>query len=275
MHHIITEIKNDSLASRLFLEIGDDYIACCAITEGNSIAAFQLYSHDSGESFHDTLRGLKENLPLADTDISVNVVWQNAYATCIPKDLVVECTEPAAIQRILNAPPSSVLFTASVQNATLFYFVEEDKIDAFKKIFPKINITHKYATTIHRAENYLPAAKNASVVYAVFFNGKMTLTIFAGKVLQLVNTYAFAAEADVVYHLLNAAKQLHFDWKDTLLVVSGSIDGDSALYRQIYNFIPHIEADVLEEYALDTKQLKEYPLHYFSPYFSNIIYFKK
>lgn len=274
MHHKIPEIKNDSLASGLFLEIGDDYIASCAVAEDHSIAAFQLYACDPGECFHDALRGLKENLPQAGADMSVNVVWQNAYATCIPKDFAMEGNEPAALQKILNAPACSVLFTAPVQDATLFYFVEEDKISSFKKIFPQINITHKYATTIHRIENYF-LSKNEHIVYAVFYNEKMMLTVFFGNILQLVNTCDFSVEADVVYHLLNIAKQLHFDWKDTLLVVSGSIDGDSALYRQIYNFIPHIEADVLEEYALQAEQLKEYPAHYFSPYLSNIVYFKK
>ncbi|MCU7693401.1 DUF3822 family protein [Haoranjiania flava] len=271
MHLKIQAIKNQHTPHRLFLEVGDDYVAACTTSSENIIAAFHLYSYKNMDDFAEILYAVKEGFAQANNELPVNVVCQNAYATCIPKEFLQESNDAGFLNKILNVPAGYEMFWSSLNDIEIAYFVDSKKLQTLKKAFPGIKITHKYSTIIHRIVNTIKA--DGKLLYAIFYDHTMVLAAFSNRDLQLINTYSFSGEADVVYHLLNAIKQLGFDINDTRLMLSGSIDGDSALYKQIYNFIPHIEGDTIDENLFSKEQTGAYPLHYFIPYFLNTDYF--
>lgn len=271
MHLKIQAIKNHHTPYRLFLEVGDDYVAACTTSSANIIAAFDLYSYKNMVDFAEILYAVKEGFTEASNELPVNVVCQNAYATCIPKEFLQDSNDAGFLKKMLNVRPGYEMFWSSVNDIEIPYFVDSKKLQTLKKTFPAIKITHKYSTIIHRTVNTVTA--HGKLLYAIFYDHTMILAASDNNALQLINTYSFSAEADVVYYLLNAIKQLGFDINDTRLILSGSIDGDSALYKQIYNFIPHIEADTIDEHLFSKEQTGAYPLHYFIPYFLNTDYF--
>lgn len=78
--------------------------------------------------------------------------------------------------------------------------------------------------------------------------------------LQLVQTYFYTAPLDVVYYLLSICQQYGFSQASTLLVLSGLISEDSAMYKELYQYFSNIQFWRPTQAVLPS----EYSPHFFS-----------
>ena len=179
MHLKIQAIKNHHTPHRLFLEVGDDYIAACTTSSENIIAAFHLYSYKNMDDFAEILYAVKEGFAQANNELPVNVVCQNAYATCIPKEFLQESNDAVFLNKILNVPSGYEMFCSSLNDIDIAYFVDSKKLQTLKKAFPGIKITHKYSTIIHRIVNTIKA--DGKLLYAIFYDHAMILAAFSNR----------------------------------------------------------------------------------------------
>lgn len=80
-----------------------------------------------------------------------------------------------------------------------------------------------------------------------------------GNTLQLCQMYPYQTPLDVTYYLLNIGYQLGMDQQQTQLTLSGLIDQDSNLYKEIYQYFTRVSFD-----QVDGLIESEYPAHYFT-----------
>lgn len=82
--------------------------------------------------------------------------------------------------------------------------------------------------------------------------------------IMLAQTYSFTAPLDVVYYLLSIYQQFDLSKSETYLVLSGLIEEDSALYREMVNYFQNIYFDTASAYTVEAN----FPKHYFTSLFN-------
>lgn len=73
--------------------------------------------------------------------------------------------------------------------------------------------------------------------------GRDTCTIIAGKngQLLLVQSYPWSVAEDILFYLLKTVETFSFSQQTTAVQVSGLVDTDSALYKELYQYFVNIE----------------------------------
>ena len=150
----------------------------------------------------------------------------------------------------------------------LEYFREEDKEEILAQLFvpdkmrscfqescrdSDIKNIYSVPTAIHNAllEKY-PTAKfahsssfqvdknNESVLLCIIYNASVKIIFFKEGQLQIVQYFDYVTPTDVCYHLLNVAERFETAPSSIQLNLSGMIDVDSTLYKEVYKFFLHI-----------------------------------
>ena len=100
----------------------------------------------------------------------------------------------------------------------------------------------------------------------IFYTQKMVVTLIKDGKIQLINSFKYRTPEDVSYILLNICHQ--FEIESISLEISGLIEENSALYKEIYKFFTEIELVKLPEGINYSEEITQYPSHYFSHIFA-------
>ena len=74
----------------------------------------------------------------------------------------------------------------------------------------------------------------------------------------------YTAPDDVLYYLLKCCQQLNFSQQTMKVFLSGLIEKDSALYRELYKYFINLEFESLAREIKLTEALTIHPEHYYS-----------
>lgn len=89
------------------------------------------------------------------------------------------------------------------------------------------------------------------------------LVLNDGK-LKLAKTYSYSSPDDVLYYLLKLVHQLGLSQQEIKLSLSGLIEKDSAIYRELYKYFIDLEFESLSGEVKLSDALKDHPEHYYS-----------
>ena len=89
------------------------------------------------------------------------------------------------------------------------------------------------------------------------------LVLKDGK-LRLIKTFSYSSPEDVLYYLLKACHQFGLSQQTMKLSLSGLIEKDSAIYRELYKYFINVEFDSLTGDVKLNEALTEHPAHYYS-----------
>lgn len=254
-------------AATLHLEAGTEHIALTAFHD-NKVASrnFEFYGFDANDNFENILSQVYAQSAFFKRDYrQVRIIWENARAQYIPAVLYdEEMDDPIYSFTAKNTAAQKRLLQKNDVFAIPFS-ADEDKYNLLRKTFPDAASTHKYYEIIRRS----PASPNDDKLHllVIFYPDHFIITGNKNGKLQFINSVNFSSGTDVVYYLLNAAKQLDTSISETLVTLSGLIDGDSILFQEVYKYIPHIDVDSADNAAFLKENFGEYPSHFFVPFF--------
>ena len=83
---------------------------------------------------------------------------------------------------------------------------------------------------------------------------------------QLINSFNYRTAEDVTYTLLNICQQ--FEVENIDLEISGLLEKNSALYKEIYKYFQTIDLIFLPENKNYNEEITQHPSHYFSHIFA-------
>ena len=105
--------------------------------------------------------------------------------------------------------------------------------------------------------------KQSSIL--IDFNAdEFSVIVFKDELLQLAQTFVYSSPEDVLYYLLKICGQLDLRQQEVKIILSGLIEKDSAIYRELYKYFIHLEFEALPSGIRIAEALNEYPDHYFS-----------
>jgi hypothetical protein len=85
-----------------------------------------------------------------------------------------------------------------------------------------------------------------------------------GNKLLLAQTYCYTTPEDVLYYLLKACTQFGLSQHDADLCISGLIEKDSKLFRELHHYFVHA-AFREPTWSVEGMEGNEYPAHFFTP----------
>jgi hypothetical protein len=108
------------------------------------------------------------------------------------------------------------------------------------------------------------SANREDVMFVDFKTDEFSLVALRDNKLLLASTFSYRSPADVLYHLLKACQHLDFRQQTVKLSLSGLIEKDSAIYRELYKYFIHPEFETLTGGVKLTDELRVHPEHYYS-----------
>jgi hypothetical protein len=97
-----------------------------------------------------------------------------------------------------------------------------------------------------------------------FTPDQFSILIIKERKLLLAKTLSYSSPEDVLYYLLKACQQLHLSQQTVKLLLSGLIEKDSAIYRELYKYFINIEFESLKGEVKLAEALTTHPEHYYS-----------
>ncbi len=147
----------------------------------------------------------------------------------------------------------------TVQSMYNCYRLPAATIEMVKSLFPDATTSHQYSLLLKKD---IPENDKLSVI---FYTKKVVVDLIKDGKHQLLNTYSYATARDVSYILLNICHQ--FGIQDIHLAISGLIEENSALYKDIHKYFSDIEFSVFREGYQYAEGITAFPSHYFSNIF--------
>ena len=125
-----------------------------------------------------------------------------------------------------------------------------------KSKFSSGNYWHQYTIGIHHVK---PEDSNGHLLVDLRAND-FTVIAAKGNTLLLTQTFPYSTPADVLYYLLKTCHDYNLSQKQVLVSLSGLIEKDSALYKDLYQYFIHI---TFRSSNWETAE-DEYPGHFFT-----------
>jgi Protein of unknown function (DUF3822) len=91
-----------------------------------------------------------------------------------------------------------------------------------------------------------------------------SVLVFKDGKLQLAQNREYISPEDVLYYLLKIIQQFSLSQQDVRLVLSGLIEEESTLYRELYKYFIHLEFESIPAGIKPDSVFYEHPAHYFS-----------
>jgi hypothetical protein len=121
---------------------------------------------------------------------------------------------------------------------------------------------HYYSLLLKSHKKF--SAGLAESIFVIFYQEKVIVTVYKKNQLQLIQSFEYANQMDVAYHLLNCCNRFDLQQNQVSLQISGFIEKQSAIYHEIAQYFPNISFEETGDSFLVNDKLEEYPLHYFS-----------
>lgn len=133
--------------------------------------------------------------------------------------------------------------------------VPAETIEWVEKHFPGSRSLHQYNLSVQR----IGAGSSEGRLRVEFRGDEMLLSAAQNNRLLLVQAFGYTTPSDALYHLLNACRHFSLDPGTVQLEVSGLLEMQSALYRELFQYFRNLS---VRGNSWDTGP--DYPSHFFT-----------
>ena len=107
-------------------------------------------------------------------------------------------------------------------------------------------------------------SKNGEVMIVDFKTTAFSVIVLKNSKLLLAKTFSYTSPEDVLYYLLKCCQQLNLSQQTVKLSLSGLIEKDSAVYRELHKYFINLAFESLSADVKLAEALTTHPEHYFS-----------
>lgn len=137
------------------------------------------------------------------------------------------------------------------------YAVPEEILNWVNEKFPAAKTMHQYTLAVKK----INSSGDGAYISVDFRKDDFTMLVAGNSRLLLARTLDYKTPDDVIYYLLKTCSQFSLAQRDVSLQLSGLIEKESSLYKELYQYFIHVE---FREAAWKTAN--EFPSHYFTSF---------
>jgi hypothetical protein len=93
------------------------------------------------------------------------------------------------------------------------------------------------------------------------------MAIFKDSKIQMIQTFPYKIAEDAIYYIIRTAQQFSINTEFAIVELSGMIDLNTDMYIQLKKVYENIEINTQEATGIMFEVNKEYPAHFFAPFF--------
>lgn len=250
------EIGSRSIHSNvLFMEIGESYCILSFLNGADSVLdAVEVYTFERF-SAEQNLREIIDLIPADKSFEKVIVAPAFSEALLMPRKLY---SSHSFLKILYNVPQEACLHDVVAEwQLVTSYAIPVSLSEIISDRFPAVSFTHVY-TPFLKVPSGIDAAYQLSVH---FMNNQFRVLLKMHGQIHLVQTYSYASPMDVVYYLLKILTEFQLSQEEVHLLLSGFIDENSALYKELYSYFLNIHFVSANTLSLPQQ---DHPGHFFT-----------
>lgn len=258
-------------AKRLVLEVGKTHVTVISQNVNKNIAAFELFSYAENEAadFSALFAAISADSKL------INAAYENAEVFI--NNEVSILVPIFKFDREIAEDYLTIMFGENVSCKTQFehlpvepgiinvYRIEEQVSEVLRNNLKNVTFKHTWSNIAKKIISGI-SAYPAECIYIQFYNTFIIAAVIKDKKLQIIQSFIYQAPEDVLYTLLNLTTQFKLNSDKLVLKIGGMIDLNFTLYRELITYFKHVEVQNADAALLP--EIKDYPLHYFTPFFN-------
>lgn len=257
-------IKNSSgdetVEPVLSLGLGERHVSF-AITDKTGDKLYSLAYYSTEETDSEILSTFfSDHKELNRSFYSVQVCYDFAKSTLVPNRHFNTTISDTVLDTVCGKAGPSVVISEAINEWQLYnvYAVPKDVSEWVNRKFPGAVCRHHFTLGIRA----MPAGSSDRLLVNIHSDEFSYVAIKNNKLL-IAQTHAYASPEDICYYLLKTCHQFSLSQEEVQLTVSGLIEKESQLYREMYQFFVNVE---FREPAWDTTATgtNEYPAHFFT-----------
>lgn len=241
---------------KLSLIFGENY-ACFAITDKSGDKLYKLVycSTDSWSAFE--LKDFYLAFPaLKESYHQVIAAYNSSMSTLVPLNEYKYEDAGLYLRAHYGLNDTVTVISEAITEWQIYniYAVSSEIHKWVNEKFPAARFWHQYSINIKSSH-----AGTDDFLYVDFQNEKFVITFFSKRILLVVQSFEYYTPGDVIYYLLKTCSQFSITQQEVYLKLSGLIDKDSALYKELYQYFLKVEFN-----NASWDKTGEYPAHYFT-----------
>lgn len=240
----------------LALRIGEKH-CCFAITDITGGNLFQLAYYSADEIEEGSLINLFVNHPeLNNSFAKVLVSYDFAQSVLIPEPHFQPEDAGLLVKVMYGVNDGAIVVSHSLAEKQFYnvFAVPKEINEWVNRKLPSAKYFHNYSIGI---QNINPESN----LWVDFRNDELSLIVAKKNKLLLAQTFAYSTPEDVIYYLLKTAQQFSLSQKEVKLAVSGLIEQESALYKELYQYFLYLK---FRNANWEITGSNEYPAHFFT-----------
>ena len=252
------QIRSDSFGNAeqaLAIKTGERH-CCFSITDLSGERLSQVAYYSVAEMNENSLIDLFADHPELNNSFSkVMICYDYPQALVVPKNFFKPEESFAVLKLMYGFKGRPVVAAQSILNKDLniVYVISNEVSEWLNKKFPSASFFHNYSVPIQN----INSDKDFSID---FRTDEFSLIVTKENKLLLAQTFFYSSPDDVIYYLLKAAIQFSLYPKKIKLFLSGLIEKESALFKELYQYFLNIE---FRNTTWQTDE-NEYPSHFFT-----------
>ncbi|NSL91093.1 DUF3822 family protein [Chitinophaga solisilvae] len=184
------------------------------------------------------------------------LVPQMYYMSSIKKEYL-HLSQPEKMQEAILADQLPGLPMVNV------YSVDKDLLGFLRKEFSSDQVIHIHSALLQSYPLDFDFRHTAGIAFVEVQRSTFTITIYKEGKLLIQQENEYQNGLDVVYLLVNTLRQLQLNEQQVKVKLGGAVANDTAVYQEMYKFIPHLEwVQRLPGFNYITK-MQEIPGYYF------------
>ena len=165
---------------------------------------------------------------------STNIFYNFSTSTLVPLEYFREEEKEEILAQLFVADKMRSCYEESCRDSEIKHIFSVPTIVHEKLIalYPSAKFAHSTSYQVNK--------NNDSVLHCIIYNASIKIILFKEDQLQIVQYFNYTTPTDVCYHLLNVAERFEVAPSSIQLSLSGMIDVDSTLYKEVYKYFLHV-----------------------------------
>ncbi len=255
----ITEEGKESVQPVLSMELGEKH-CCFSITDFASQELKKLVYYNAEEINDDFLSELfTAHAELTDPYFKVLVCYDYPQSCLVPSKNYRHEDGAFLVNTLTGMPAGASIVAEAINEWQLnnIYVVPQKVHDRISKTFSTGKYWHR--NTVNIKSN--TATTEGGDLFVNFRNADFTVLASANGKLLLAQAFSYSTPDDVIYYLLNICKQFGLSQQQVNISLSGLVEQQSALYRELHQYFLNI---TFRNAAWKIPVTDESPAHFFT-----------
>lgn len=259
-------------AFQLIIELDEQEMRCMSKSlDSGSIVAFEYFSldKDQTEDWNDIFYEIKTISKLFNKNYKlVTCFFCTPESILVPEKFLTATSAEDYLNLIygessrMEVKYEKLIATRSFINT---YRIKKSLAELLTRQFIIFQTSHVYTSLLN---DVMVRRKNEEeLVKLQFYNGHFIMAIFKDSKIQMIQTFPYKIAEDAMYYIIRSVQQFSINTEFAIVELSGMIDLNTDLYIQLKKVYDNIEINTQEATGIMFEVNKQYPAHFFAPFF--------